>query len=39
VICYGWRWVIDVYCGDGRRDIIESDELPSAFLKLEATFL
>src|SRR5438552_14754711 len=32
----GWRWVVDAYCGDGRRYIVESDELLSAFLELEA---
>jgi hypothetical protein len=33
----GWRWVVDADCGDGRRYIVESDELLSAFLELEAT--
>jgi hypothetical protein len=31
----GWRWVVDAYCGDGRRYIVEADELLSAFLELE----
>jgi hypothetical protein len=33
---YGWRFVVDAHCGDGRRFIVESDELLSAFLELEA---
>jgi len=36
---HGWRWVVDVYCGDGRRYIVETDELLTAFLELEATLL
>jgi len=36
---FGWRWVVDAYCGDGRRYIVESDELLTAFLELEATLL
>ena len=36
---HGWRWVVDVYRGDGRRFIVESDELLTAFLELEATLL
>jgi hypothetical protein len=36
---HGWRWVVDAYCGDGRRYIVESDELLSAFLELETTLL
>jgi len=39
VTCHGWRWIVDAYCGDGRRYIVESDELLSAFLELEATLL
>jgi len=31
----GWRWVVDAYRGDGRRYIVEADELLSAFLELE----
>jgi hypothetical protein len=33
----GWRWVVDAHKNDGKRDIVESDELLSAFLELEAT--
>jgi len=35
----GWRYVVDAYRGDGRRYIVESDELLTAFLELEATLL
>jgi len=35
----GWRFIVDAYCGDGRRFIVESDELLNAFLELEATLL
>jgi hypothetical protein len=35
----GWRFIVDAYCGDGRRFIVESDELLTAFLELEATLL
>jgi hypothetical protein len=35
----GWRWTVDAHQRDGRRYIVESDELLSAFLKLEATLL
>jgi hypothetical protein len=35
----GWRFIVDAYCGDGRTFIVESDELLSAFLELEATLL
>jgi hypothetical protein len=35
----GWRFIVDAYCGDGRRFIVESDELLSAFLEPEATLL
>jgi hypothetical protein len=35
----GWRYIIDAHCGDGRRFIVESDELLTAFLELEATLL
>jgi hypothetical protein len=30
----GWRWFVYAHCGDGRRYIVESDELLSAFLEL-----
>ena len=36
---HGWRWTVDAYRGDGRRYIVESDELLTAFLELEATLL
>jgi hypothetical protein len=36
---HGWRWIVDAYCGDGRRYIVESDELLTAFLELEDTLL
>jgi hypothetical protein len=35
----GWRYIVDARCGHGRRFIVESDELLSAFLELEATLL
>ena len=35
----GWRFIVDAYCGDGHRFIVESDELLSAFLELEARLL
>jgi hypothetical protein len=35
----GWRWIADAYRGDGRRYIVESHELLTAFLELEATLL
>ena len=36
----GWRWwIVDAHKGDGRRYIVQSDELLSAFLELEATLL
>ena len=31
----GWRWIADAHRNDGRRYIVESDELLSAFLELE----
>jgi hypothetical protein len=33
------RWIVDAYRGDGRRYIVESGDLLSAFLELEATLL
>jgi hypothetical protein len=35
----GWRWIVDARRDDGRRFIVESDELLTAFLELEATLL
>jgi hypothetical protein len=35
----GSRYIVDVHRGDGRRFIVESDELLTAFLELEATLL
>jgi hypothetical protein len=39
VIRDGWRWVVDAHKGDGKRHIVPSDELLSAFMELEATLL
>ena len=33
------RWIVDAHCGDGRRFIVESDELLTAFLELESPLL
>jgi hypothetical protein len=33
----GWRWLVDAH--KGKRHIIESDELLSAFLEFEATLV
>ena len=35
----GWRWIVDAHREDGRRYIVHSDELLTAFLELEATLL
>jgi len=35
----GWRYIVDARCCDGRRFIVESDELLTAFLELEVTLL
>ena len=35
VIRHRWRWIVDAHKGDGRRYIVHSDELLSAFLELE----
>ena len=35
----GWRWIVDGDKGDGKRYIVQSDELLSAFLELETTLL
>jgi hypothetical protein len=35
----GSYYIVDAHCGDGRRFIVESDELLTAFLELEATLL
>ena len=34
----GWRWILDAH-GHGKRHIVHSDELLTAFLHLEATLL
>ena len=34
----GWHWIVDGRC-EGRRYIVHSDELLTAFLELEATLL
>ena len=31
----GWRWIVDAHKGDGKRYIVHSAELLSAFLELE----
>jgi hypothetical protein len=33
----GWRWIVDTHKNDGKRYIVQSDELLSAFLALEKT--
>jgi hypothetical protein len=33
-----WRWILDAHKNDGKRYIIQSDELLSAFPELEASF-
>ena len=35
----GWHWIVDAHRGDGRRYIVQSDEVLSAFLELESTLL
>jgi hypothetical protein len=35
----GRLWIVDVHSGDGRRYIVQSDELLTAFLELEAMLL
>jgi hypothetical protein len=32
----GWRWIVDAHKGDRKRYIVQSDELLTAFLELEA---
>ena len=39
VNCNGWRYVVDAYREGSHRYIVESDELLTAFLHLEATLL
>jgi hypothetical protein len=39
VTANGSRYIVDAHRGDGRRFIVESDELLTAFLELEATLL
>jgi hypothetical protein len=34
----GWRWIVDAH-KNGKRHIVQSDELLSTFLELEATVL
>ena len=36
---FGWRWIVDAHKNDGKRDIVQFDELLSAFPELEATLL
>jgi hypothetical protein len=35
----GWRWIVDAHKSDGKAYIVQSDDLLSAFLELEATLL
>ena len=35
----GCRWIVDAHRDDGRRDVVHSDELLTAFLELEAMLL
>jgi hypothetical protein len=35
----GRRFVVDAHCGDGRKFMVEFDELLTAFLELEAILL
>jgi len=35
----GWRWIVDAHRDDGRRYVVHSDELLTAFLELEAMLL
>jgi hypothetical protein len=35
----GWHYIVDAHRGDGHRFIVESDELLTAFLELEASLL
>ena len=35
----GWRWIVDAHRDDGRRDVVHSDELLTAFVELEAMLL
>ena len=35
----GWRWIVDAHKGDGKRYVVQSDEVLSAFLELEAMLL
>jgi len=35
----GWRWIVDAHKGDGKRYVVHSDELLTAFLELEAILL
>ena len=34
-----WRWILDAHREDGRRYIVQSDELLSAFLELERVII
>jgi hypothetical protein len=35
---HGWRWIVDADREGGRRHIVQSDELLTAFHQLEAMF-
>jgi len=34
----GWRWIVDAH-KNGQRQIVQSDEILTAFLKVEKTLL
>lgn len=36
---FGWRWIVDAHKIDGKRYIVHSDQLLSAFLELESMLL
>jgi len=36
---HGWRWIVDAHKDDGKRYIVQSDELLSAFLELQRILL
>ena len=39
VTCDGLRWFVEAHSGDGRRYIVQSDALLTAFLELESMLL
>src|SRR5213078_3604228 len=36
---HGWRWIVDAHKNDGKRYIVQSDDLLSAFLELQRILL